>query len=88
MRDTALERVVKEYELEVISTAPSYCMCMLSNCNTHCEHIENSTKEEPCYGQVMIELEIEPGDYIHTCRGHQWIWNNALYKHYAPKESQ
>ncbi len=63
-------------------TSPSYRKCEYCD-DRDCDHL-GASAGEPCYGEVMAEVEAEPGNWIHTCRGHQWVWMNAVGK-YLPE---
>jgi hypothetical protein len=66
----------------------SYRPCILCKPPVDCVHADDSTAEEPCWGDVMIEVETDEGDRIHACRGHAWIWSNPFYRDYLPESEK
>jgi hypothetical protein len=67
-------------------TLPSYRPCTLCNPSVDCAHAEQSTPEQPCWGEVMIEVEDHDNGHIHTCRGHEAIWlSPPFYRDYVPE---
>lgn len=63
----------------------SYRPCSLCDPPVDCAHLEDSTPEQPCWGEVRIAFEFEAGDYLHACRGHAVVWEVEEGPLYEPE---
>lgn len=50
------------------------------HCDAECCHESDA---DTCWGEVQIEADMGSEGYIHTCRGHQWIWSSVYFKDYV-----
>ena len=73
----------EQVALDATTGLPPLVPCGAPGCRQGCAWPD---QRGPCYGEIQPIEEVEPGSFVHACRGHVNFWDDGEYVPFKPKE--